>query len=313
MTASVLDTTLPARWGLWQRLKNTMLYGVLRAASAVWRRIPLASIPTLAFILGRAASLLARHEHRVACRQVAQAFPEWDAAEHHRLVRAMFVHLAQGALELGRLPALLQDTSSATLDDASRRALDAAFAQGRGVVGVTGHIGNWELLAQVIAHAGYPISTIAKPLYDPRLTRWVHDLRSAHGLGVIWRGVQGSAKDMLRVFREGGMLALLIDQDTRVDGTFVPFFGRPAFTPTAAASLALRFSAPIVVAWTHRDNGRHMFHIEMMPYTSTGDAQRDTQELTERLTARLEQAVRQQPAQWVWLHRRWKRQPRDIA
>ena len=309
----MLDTALPARWGTWQRLKNTALYGVLRAASAVWRRVPLTAIPTLAFVLGHLAATLARHEARVARQQVAAALPELSAAEQRRLVRAMFVHLAQGALELGRLPALLQGKTSATLDASSRQALDDAFAQGRGVVGVTGHIGNWELLAQVIANAGYSVSTIAKPLYDPRLTRWVHELRSAHGLGVIWRGLAGSAKDMLRVFRDGGMLALLIDQDTQVEGTFVPFFGRPAFTPTAAASLALRFNAPIVVAWTHREGGRHAFHIEPMSYTPSGEQSRDVQELTARLTARLEQAVRRKPAQWVWLHRRWKRQPRDIT
>lgn len=297
---------LPTRWTRRQRLKNTIIFHLLRALAALWRGLPRWSLSPCATVLGTIAHAVAGRERRRAVRQLAQALPDTDPRERRRMARRMFIHLAHSALEMAHLPALLKETP---LSPAQRRLLDDAFAEGKGVVAVGGHIGNWELLAQVLAGA-YPVHTIAKPLYDPRLTQWIERERSAHGLRVIWRGEPRAARAMLRVFRHNQMLALLIDQDTQVDGAFVPFFGRPAHTPTAAASLALRTGAPIIVGWTHRDaHGRHAVHLERFdngPSALTTDTVTD---LTVRLSARLEHAIRMQPAQWVWLHARWQRQP----
>jgi KDO2-lipid IV(A) lauroyltransferase len=306
---TVLDAPLPARWGPSQRLKNTVIYGAIRAGVAVLRLWPRALVPALATVLGRLAALLAVRERRRADAQLAAAMPALAAGDRRRIVRDMFVHLARSALEMLHLPAILEDPDATLLTPEVRQVWDEALAEGRGVVAVTGHIGNWELVAQVLARAGYPVSTIAKPLYDPRLTRWIDAERSAFGLHVIWRGNSRGARDMLRVFRQGGILALLIDQDTRVEGAFVPFFGQPAHTSTAPATLARRFGAPVVVGWGHRRGDRHCLHFERLEYPVTEDAAADALELTARLSARLEAAIREVPEQWVWLHARWKQHP----
>lgn len=217
----------------------------------------------------------------------------------------MFVHLAHSAVDLIHLERFTTGKQAVLLSEEQRAVLDTTLALGKGAVAVSGHIGNWELLAQVLASGGYPISSIAKPLYDPRLTRWVHRVRSSRGQQVIWRGDGSASKEMIRAFRKGRALALLIDQDTKVQGSFVPFFGRPAYTPTAAASLALRLAVPIIVGWLHRTPEGYQAHIERLE----PDGDDDVDSLTAKLTLRLEHAIRLAPEQWVWLHARWQRQP----
>ncbi len=306
--SSVLLAPLPARWGLLQRLKNTAIYLVVRTSFAVLALLPFAIVARLCTLLGWLAARIAVKERRLAEEHLAIALGEITLSERRRLANAMFSHFAASLAELTHLRRFIDGPQAVRLSEGQRAVLDTAFAEGKGVVAVTGHIGNWELLAQVIARAGYPVTSIAKPLYDPRLTRFVHRARTAYGMSLVWRGDERAGKDMLRVFKSAGMLALLIDQDTKVQGAFVPFFGRLAHTPTAAASLALRFDAPIVLAWIHRVGRKHVLHVERLPLPeSKGD---DTVlAVTAELNRRLEAAIRLHPEQWVWLHRRWKKQP----
>lgn len=122
---------------------------------------------------------------------------------------------------------------------------------------------------------------------------------------VLWRGKPQVGKDMLRIFKRNEILGLLIDQDTRVQGAFVPFFGKPAYTPIAAAALASRFEAPIVLAWAYRYGDGFDVHVERFEYS----AEASVEEVTAQLTARIEKAIKQRPAQWVWLHDRWRTKP----
>jgi KDO2-lipid IV(A) lauroyltransferase len=307
--SEVLAASLPAHWGLWQRLKNGLIYLFVRVSLAALARVPYVMVEWLALGLGRLAPLCAPAEARRARKHLALAFPELGPAERRRLARRMFLHLGRAAAEVTHIERFLDGPQAVRLSPEQRLLLDAAFAEGRGVVAVTGHIGNWELLAQVVARAGYPIVAIAKPAYDPRLTRLIHAWRTRFGMQVIWRGDTGSSKEILAVFKRRAMLALLVDQDTKVQGAFVPFFGRPAYTPTAAASLALRFGSPVLVVWHQRRGGGHELHLDRLELEPSSDRDEDVIRLTALVTARLEAAIRQAPEQWVWMHRRWHRQP----
>ena len=310
VTQSILDAPLPQRWGRAQRWKNTLIYGAVRLACAIASQIPLWLLRPVAAALGHGAWLCAAGERKRALKHLRAAFPQWPAEGHKRVVRRMFCHLAIAAAEMARLPELLTGDAG-RMPPAHRELLADILAQGRGAIAVTGHIGNWELLAQMVAHNGFDITTIAKPLYDPRLTRFVQRRRSAGGLKIIWRDKNaGGTRELLRAIKGGGILAMLIDQDTTVPGTFVPFFGRPAHTPRAAAALALRTGVPVIVGWNHRHGGQHRFHFERCPLPQpSGDRETDVRNLTALLTQRLEEAIRKYPEQWVWMHRRWRKCP----
>jgi len=309
MKDSGFDSALPARWGFWQRQKNTLLYLLIRGAFLCVQFIPFALLRPFARGLGHLAYAVAWGERRRALEHLAIAFPERSAEEQRSIARAMFVHLALAAVEVAHMERFVEGSEKVVMNAESRAVIDDALAQGRGLVAVTGHIGNWELLAQVVAAAGYPCHTIAKPLYDPRLTRWVDGARGRYGLRTIWRGLAGGSRDMLRVFRNNGILALLIDQDTKVQGDWVPFFGKLAYTPTAAAGLALRVDAPLCVCYLQRTRHGHRVFIDAVAKPTEGDRQSQIRTLTADLTTRLEAAIRQAPEQWVWMHRRWRRRP----
>ncbi|MGH7926868.1 MAG: lysophospholipid acyltransferase family protein, partial [Candidatus Binatia bacterium] len=175
----------------------------------------------------------------------------------------------------------------------------------------TGHIGNWELLAQSVASAGYLVATVAKASYDPRVTRWLQNWRSTRGLRIVWRDEVNAGKIILSVLRQNGLMAFLIDQNTRTAGEFISFFGRPAFTPTTPAAIALRTGAAVLFCWHHRRAKQHKISFERIRYTPSGDPKHDVSALTTMFNDRLEAAIRRAPEQWVWLHTRWGKGPRQ--
>ncbi len=300
---------LPARWGTVQRWKNTLIYWVIVCAIAVARLFPLWFLRWWGAWAGRAAGVLAIGERRRAIKQLSEAFPDYPRRHHARIASEMFEHLGVCAVEVLKADTVFRRGEGPALTAEQQVVIAEALAEGKGVVLVGGHIGNWELLSHAYARAGLPLNAIAKPLYDPRLTALADTMRRQFGTKILWRGDASVGKDMLRVFKRGEILGLLIDQDTRVQGTFVPFFGKLAYTPIAAAALALRFGAPIILSWSNRYPDGYEVHVERYHFTPTGDGGRDIDELTAQLTAKLEKAIKRYPAQWVWLHKRWKTRP----
>lgn len=183
--------------------------------------------------------------------------------------------------------------------------IEAARIAKRPVLILTGHCGNWELLAAALNLRGLAMSVVARELEDPGLQRMLLALRERFGTRTIVRGTPGAARALLQALRSGGALGMLIDQDTKVDGVFVPFFGRLAYTPVGAAELALRFDAAVLPTFIERQpDGSHRARIEPA-LALDGDATAATTQMTERIEAQ----IRRVPEQWVWLHRRWRRQP----
>ena len=282
------------RWRSSQRLKNTLLYLLMRGGLFVVERLPIRGFIRL---VGCLSPYIFRQETRRARQHLRATLPQLDAA---KTTRRMFVHFSESIWELSRLRRSVPE-----LDAKSRQVLDDALAEGRGAIVISGHVGNWEILGQAIAAAGYPIATIATPFYDPRVTRWLDKWRSQHGLKIIWSD-ENSGKAILRALRNNQLMGFLIDQNTRTAGDYVPFFGRPAFTPTTPAALALRTGAPVIFCWHHRRRKTHEITIERVIYDRSGDHRRDVLALTALLTARLESVIRAVPEQWVWMHRRWR-------
>jgi len=285
----------------------------LRAYAVIALVWLLGRIPfSLALRLGRRGGRLAYHlfgrERRLALAHLALAFPEWSEAERRDVARRMFESLGMSAVELAQLRKL-----DAVLEDYVRLPEEAArvlhrIRRGRGVVMVTGHLGNWELLFRRCLRAGFDAYAVGKESHDPRFTALMERIRGRDR--VIWRGAPGAARQMLQVFRKDGYLSLLIDQDTKVQGVFVPFFGRLAHTPRAAADLALRTGASVAAIFIRRlPEGGHEISVEEIPPPRSTDPEAAAWELTAEMTRRIEEAIRRSPHEWVWMHERWKTRP----
>jgi KDO2-lipid IV(A) lauroyltransferase len=192
--------------------------------------------------------------------------------------------------------------------------LTSAMAQGKGVLILTAHFGNWELLAASHSMTGFPRSVVGRPLDHPFLDRLAVRLRVGSGAEFIDK--RRALSEVLSALRRQRMVGIVLDQNaSRREGVFVPFFGVPASTSKGLALLALRTGAPVVPVFIHREpGGRHRVIVDpAVPLSPTGDRDRDVVEATAAFTRIIEAKVRQHPEQWFWLHRRWKTRPPQSA
>ncbi len=293
----------PRRW------RGILLAGLLRAVAAILARLPWAAVDRVGRALGALAFHLGRRDRRRALTHLAIAFPELPERRRRELARGCFRHQGMNLAECLRMLGSNSGSDCAAVaaraDVVGWEEVERARAGGRPLLVLTGHCGNWELLAALINCRGLDMAVVARPLEDPPLQALLASLRSRFGTSTIERGSEGAARAILGRLRRGGVLGMLIDQDTKVDGVWVPFFGRPAFTPVGAAKMALRQGAAVVPAFIERlPDGRHRARFQ-----PAMELPADPLEATAAMTRAVEEQVRAHPEQWVWMHRRWRRQP----
>ncbi len=258
-------------------------------------------------MLGFVTYYLMPRERNRALTNLTQVYGEKGLPWIRRTARRCFVHLGKALLEVMLMsPRRVEQVVDIEGQENLRKALD----RGKGVVYVTGHIGNWELMAHRVALLN-EVSVIAAPIKPEQVNDMIVGLRTGMGVRTILRSRPGAARELIRTFRENRILGILIDQDTDVESAFVDFMGKPAWTPTAAASMAIKFRAPIVFGYIQRvKDDKHRIFIEgPLDLIETGDAEKDIITNTAMLTKKIEDVIRKNPEQWVWMHRRWRRQP----
>ena len=304
------DAHLPrARWTRRQRLKNDLLYGLVVVCLALARWVPPRSLVVLGRGVGRLVYRLAPGLRR---RAEANATRVLGSAGARRLVRRSYVEL--GAL-LGEALGMLDPATPLEvlpLAPGARECLDAAVAEGRGVVFASAHLGPWERVAATLAHEGYPITVVARAPYDPRLAAVYERLRARRGVRAVYRGDDGAGIAVVRVLRKGGILAIPMDLASRVASVEVPFLGVPARTAVGPARLALRTGAAVVVGTVvPRDDhaGNLAISFDRIPVGDGDDEIRLTARLNEALSSR----IRALPQLWPWMHERFPIERSDVC
>jgi len=242
---------------------------------------------------------------RRARRNMARALPELSDAEREQYVVAMWDNLGRYFAEYAHLDKFWALKPGARIEISGIEHAEAAIANGKGGLFVSGHCGNWELMARCIADKGLKGTLVYRPPNNPWVDAWISKQRRMGLPTIAAKGADG-ARAIVRTLKENAFLAMLVDQKMN-EGISVPLFGRPAMTPTGAPSLSLRHGAPIVPAWCERLPNQH-FRITVypqIPIPNTGDRRKDLSELALRLNQFLEARIRENPANWLWLHNRW--------
>jgi KDO2-lipid IV(A) lauroyltransferase len=295
---------------LFRWLKNTVIYLLARLLIGFVRCLGWSTSLRFGRWVGRRAFGRARKARETVFQNLAMAFPEMSSGRRAELAQKVFEHFGMAAAECINIRKLKDLCTYVEMEPASRQVLDDVLSRGRGVVYATAHCGNWELMARALARYGYPVNTIGRKSYDPRFTRLIDRFRTQGAVHTLWRGDPGLLERMIAVLRRGEVMGLLIDQDTKVPGVFVPFFGKPAHTPTAASVVARGASAPIVTGFNHRlPRGGYRIVVEEYTPSELSETESAVLEDTRRLTGRIEAQVREHPAEWVWMHQRWKTRP----
>jgi KDO2-lipid IV(A) lauroyltransferase len=187
-----------------------------------------------------------------------------------------------------------------------------AKEKNRGVMVVTGHCGNWELMALAFAHHLDRSQVVARALNNPHLNRLLEQIRGLTGNGVIYK--DGAIRSMMAAFKQKGTVGILMDQAVlREEAVAVYFLGRPALTSKLPALLARKMRVPVVPMFAHRENGRHVVTLfPEIPLSGQADKTAALREDTQRMTRPIEDHIRRYPDQWLWGHRRWKRAPAEL-
>ena len=272
--------------------------------AALLARLPWSLQRVLGRGIGRLLMGLFGSRRRVAARNIALCFPELDATAQARLLRESFAELGIGLFEFARAWWGSVAPMRGTVTVEGLEHLQAARAGGRGVIIISGHFVTLELAARLMCdHA--PLAGMYRP-HDGAVMEWaVQRGRLRYATAMFTRE---ELRPALRHLKQGGLLWFAPDQDTRRgDSVFVPFFGRPAYSLTSTHQLA-RLSGAAVLGFAHVRHDDGSYTLRLMPAFEdfpSSDATADTA----RVMAAIETMIRAAPTQYLWIHRRFKRQP----
>ena len=242
-------------------------------------------------------------------RQVSAAFPGLTEPEVERIARASYASLGRTTIETTLLPTYSREQVLELVDHTEGwEHVERALAGGRGLMIVTGHLGNWELGGSYLAARGIPLEAVARRMENPLFDAYLTETRRRIGMAVIHDA--DAVRRVPRAMREDHAVAFLVDQGAvGLASTWVPFFGRYAKTPRGPAVFALRLKTPLLFACALRQpGGRFVIHFEPVPVESTGTLDADVDRIVASYTSTLERWVRRAPEQYFWQHRRWKHQ-----
>lgn len=295
---------------VWRHAIESATFAVLLAAG---RSLPRAYLRAL----GAAAGALAYHldaRHRAIGRgNLRAAYPDLDSRQAGRILRRCWRHFGEVLFDTLAFPQLHRASLPEVVRIEGLEHASQAWAARRGVILFSAHYGHWELAALVQGRLGFRLNLITRPLDNPRLERMLARLRTLSGNSVVHK--RRAVREMVKALRDGEGVALLIDQDARDDGVFVPFFGRLASTTPTLAALALRTGAVVLPVFCVAQGGGayRMIYQPPIPADPTGDRSEDIRRITAACTSTIEQWVRLHPEQWLWMHRRWKSKPTGDA
>lgn len=235
---------------------------------------------------------------------------EKSSEEIKKLTKDVFMHYFTAVADYVRLPIMTTAELNSLIKVDGIEHLEEAYAKNRGVIMLSAHLGNWELLGIWVPKNGFPAAAIGARIRNPYLEKLVLQFRRQCGLKNIKRG--NNTREIIKALKLGQGVGMLIDQSTKVQGEFVNFFGYPAHTATAPYRLAKKYGSPIIPIFIHLHSD-YSYHIECFSEIKLHTAGSEHQNMIDTLqdcSDTIENILRKHPEQWSWIHRRWKKQPK---
>lgn len=252
--------------------------------------------------LGRLIMRFGKRRRERADANLRLAMPELSDAEREALVGKIFEHFGRISADFLLIPKRSREQFFEETEVVGVEHLDAALAQGKGILLITGHFGNWERCSSWLSMKGYPLSVVARDADDLGVNSMVNELRAYTGTKVIARG--NAARPIIEALRRNELVGILPDQNA--SEVFLPFFGKPAGTVLGPGVLHARTGAVVVPMYGVRV-GPNRYRLEIHPplepipgYEVKGEG------LMRAINASLESMIRQHPDQWLWFHDRWR-------
>ena len=295
------------------RLLDLLVYLGVRSFSMFVHMVPLAVSYRLAGLLGEGLYRFDRKHRRIARQHLRLSFPKWSETKIRRTVRASMRHMVYLPLEMMFTTRRVRPATwrkyirLANMSENLRLLLERRT----GMIFLTGHFGNWEIVGFSMAALGFPNTAIARRLDNPYLDRHLLGIREHRGMTILdKRGATTVAPGLLD---QKGAVSFIADQDAGRKGMFVDFFGRQASTYKAIGLLAMQHQVPVVVGYGLRLGETFRFEIGIQRIIHPhewADQDDPLRFITQQYTSALQQAIQRAPEQYLWVHRRWKHRPR---
>jgi len=237
--------------------------------------------------------------------------PALSQSERESILRACFDNLGRLLVEFSHFPELTPANISKYVIYDGYENFAEGVRRGKGVLFLTGHFGAWELSSFAHSIYGHPMKFVVREIDNPRVEKLISSYRTRGGNAPVSR--RNASRDILKALRNNETVGILMDQNTvREEGVFADFFGIPAATTPAVATFALRTGAAVIPGFLIWDESLQKHRLRFDPpleLIHTGDRATDIIQNTKMFNQVLENYVRQNPDQWLWIHRRWKTRP----
>lgn len=257
-------------------------------------------------LLGSIVFKFSSHKRKIAYENIRLSLNLDDEKLVKLYIKRCYQNLGKTAVEFMRFPKTSLKLIQEFVEFKGIHHIENALSLGNGAIILTGHFGNWELLAASISKKIAPLTPIVRELRSPKLNELVTKYRKEAGYSTIDRNT--GIRDALRCLKSNNLLGIVADVDTTVNGVFVDFFGRPAYTPYSPIAFALKTGAAILPSFIIRqpDGSHHAIIEPPMILRQTDEKEKDLIENTQKFTKIIETYIRKYPEQWIWMHERWK-------
>lgn len=282
-----------------------LLYLALRAVVMVVHMFPYRAARDIGRLVGRVLFAVDRKHVRIAVKNLHRSRGVCPPDEVPAFIRRIYEHFGRSLVEVLMMSRLLERQEFKNVIHLRTENFDRCLKEGRGAIVVVGHQGNWEMIGVACTLAGYPVHSLMRPIDNPWIDAYLRHFRTLTGQTMIPR--DRALGEMIRVLQRKKFLIVQVDQDARESGVFVNFFGRPASTHRAAATLSLKYNTPVVLANMYREGAiNHCVISDPFYPDDFRDKPDPVRAITQAITDLLEEFIRQHPEQWFWFHDRWK-------
>ena len=303
------------RISLGKFLKIHLGYLLFRLFTSWVKRVPVESLASYGGKLGLLAFHFLRRWRRVAFANLNLVFgKEKSKDEIHWICRELFENMGKDMLEVYRSPDFKDSYLETLVKFEGEEHLHHALNQGKGVIAVSAHLGNFPLMGVRLAREGYPTSIVIRDPQNPKIAKAITSLRDAVGIESIPDEPRmACVSKCFRALKENRILMLQIDQSAPITEAWVDFFGYLVPTFKGPALFSVRTGAPILPMFIKRnlDNLHKITIHPAVTLKNIGNTEQDITSNTAQLTKLIETAIRDYPEQWLWIYRRFKR-ARDI-
>ena len=276
------------------------------AVSAMMSALPLSVALAIGRRLGWFYGNILRYHRPQALEALARAFPEITLAERRTILARMYGYLGMNVAELLRMKRASDEYYKTYVEWGELSHLHDTLKKGKGLLVLSAHTGNWDLLCSLAPHIGFPLTIITKDIKARSVNEYWMDIRRRFGLQFV--PAHNSYRLCLTDLKRNEVVGFVLDQNMiDVEGIFVDFFNKPACTSPGLAYMSAQSGAPVVPVFAERlQGGRHRMHI-LPPIDPPPNREPETiRQYTQLYTKVIEDFVREHPEQWIWIHRRWR-------